>query len=87
MRELFKNPLLWSLLINVILIFTIVIMSIIWSKHECPKIDVTPYENKTIELEFKIKDYEKKLLVKNAIIDSYNNDQLDSVWSAINRID
>ena len=85
MKLLLKNWGFWSIVANIVFIATIIIMAVIWSKQECPKLDVTPYENKAIELQFKVKQYEKKLLLQNIIIDSYNNDELDSVWTAIQR--
>ena len=85
MNLLIKNWGFWSIVANVIFVATIIIMSVIWSKHECPKLDATPYENKIIEQEFKIKEYEKNMFIRNAIIDGYSNEQLDSVWSAIQR--
>ena len=85
MKNLIKYPLFWSLLVNVILLATVIILSVLKAKHECPTLDVTPYENKAIELQFKVKQYEKKLLLQNIIIDRYNNDELDSVWATIQR--
>lgn len=85
MKLLLKNWGFWSIIANVILLATVIIMSVIWSGHSCPVLNVAPYENKAIELQFKVKEYENKLFIQNAIIDGYNNDKLDSVWSAIQR--
>ena len=37
MKLLIKNLTFWSIIGNIILIATIIIMAVIWNKHECPK--------------------------------------------------
>lgn len=65
------------------LVIAIVIMAFVWSRHECPEQDVATLENQIIEANEKIKEYENKIRLDNAIIDAFNNDELDSVWARI----
>ena len=86
---LLKNWGFWSIIANIVLAFTIVIMAVVWSNHECPKVDYsakeTEYTQKIDSLQIKLINYERQILIEKININNLTNDQLDSLWSTIQR--
>lgn len=52
-------------------------------QNEAYKQEKEQYENDIQELELKLYEHEINLIKKNAAVDSYSDDQLDSAWTAI----
>lgn len=71
-RMIFKNWGFWAIVTNVILIATIIIMSIVWGKHECPKQEMPVITEKHLEQIKKIGNAETKQDIDSLLFELYN---------------
>lgn len=79
MKLLLKNWGFWSIIANVVLTATIIIMAIVWSNHECPTFKTEHFEREILESKLKIKKYEKQITVDSLIIWASNRSERDSL--------
>jgi hypothetical protein len=71
-RMIFKHPLFWSIIANFIFLATIIIMSIVWSKHECPKQELPIITEKHLQQIKKIGNAETKQDIDSLLFELYN---------------
>ena len=71
-RMIFKNWGFWSIMANVILTATVVIMAVVWSKHECPKQELPIITEKHLQQIKQIGNAETKQDIDSLLIELYN---------------
>jgi len=72
MKLIFKNWGFWSIMANVILTATVIIMAVIWSKHECPKQERPVITEKHLQQIKKIGNAETKQDIDSLLFELYN---------------
>lgn len=72
MKTLFKNWGFWSIVANVIFVATITIISVIWSKHECPKQELPTITQKHLQQIKRIGNAETKQDIDSLLFELYN---------------
>ena len=72
MKQLMKNWLFWSIIANVILVATIIIMAVVWNKHECPKQELPIITEKHLQQIKRIGNAETKNDIDSLLIELYN---------------
>jgi hypothetical protein len=71
-RMIFKNWGFWSIIANIIFIATVIIMAIVWSKHECPKQELPVITEKHLQQIKKIGNAETKQDIDSLLFELYN---------------
>jgi len=71
-RMIFKNWGFWSIIANIIFLATIIIMSIVWNKHECPKQELPVITEKHLQQIKKIGNAETKQDIDSLLFELYN---------------
>jgi len=69
---IFKNWGFWSIIANIIFLATIIIMSIVWNKHECPKQELPVITEKHLQQIKKIGNAETKQDIDSLLFELYN---------------
>tara|TARA_R110000772_G_scaffold211986_1_gene322528 strand:+ start:1178 stop:1408 length:231 start_codon:yes stop_codon:yes gene_type:complete len=72
MKQLMKNWLFWSIIANVILVATIIIMAVVWNKHECPIQEPQIITEKHLQQIKRIGNAETKNDIDSLLIELYN---------------
>tara|TARA_R110000868_G_scaffold68508_1_gene202478 strand:- start:458 stop:688 length:231 start_codon:yes stop_codon:yes gene_type:complete len=72
MKQLMKNWLFWSIIANVILVATIIIMAVVWNKHECPKQEAPIITEKHLQQIKRIGNAETKNDIDSLLMELYN---------------
>ena len=70
-KMIFKNWGFWSIVSNVILIATVIIMAVVWSKHECPKQELPTITEKHLQQIKRIGNAETKNDIDSLLIELY----------------
>ena len=71
-RMIFKNWGFWSIIANIIFLATIIIMSIVWNKHECPKQELPIITEKHLQQIKRIGNAETKKDIDSLLFELYN---------------
>jgi len=72
MKLLLKNWGFWSVVANVILLATIIIMAVVWSKHECPIQEPQIITEKHLQQIKRIGNAETKNDIDSLLFELYN---------------
>jgi len=71
-KMIFKNWGFWSIIANVILVATIIIMAVVWNKHECPKQELPIITEKHLQQIKRIGNAETKHDIDSLLMELYN---------------
>lgn len=71
-KMIFKNWGFWSIIANVILVATIIIMAVVWNKHECPIQEPQIITEKHLQQIKRIGNAETKNDIDSLLVELYN---------------
>lgn len=71
-KMIFKNWGFWSIIANVILVATIIIMAVVWNKHECPIQEPQIITEKYLQQIKRIGNAETKNDIDSLLVELYN---------------